>query len=219
MNTHLSYERGGVSVSALTIAGLIVFCVGFAGLAVWAYVSYIDQKDNVDAKVSKAVAVAEKEQADQLEAKFIEREKEPNRSFAGPSDFGSVSFKYPKTWSVYVDNSGTGTETFNAYLNPGTVPSLKDKASRYALRVSITGARYEDVLEQYKDEVEKGSLKSSVTKSGTQTGTRFDGNFTKDIRGSSVVFKIRDKTLTVRTDADTFKEDFEAIIKTITFIE
>jgi hypothetical protein len=46
---------------------------------------------------------------------------------------------------------------------------------------------------------------------------RLDGSFSTDIRGSAVIFKIRDKTVTIRTDADTFKPDFENIIKTINF--
>ena len=214
-----SDERGGLAISTLVIAGLIIFVVAFAGLAIWAYVNYTDQKDNVDAKISKAVATAEKEQGDELEAKFIEREKEPNRSFGGPSDYGSLGFKYPKTWSVYIDDDGSSSKAFTAYLNPGTVPSAKDDKARYALRVTISNDKYEDVIDDFKDDVEDGKLKSSVAKVNGQTGTRLDGNFTKDLRGSAVIYKIRDKTLTIQTDADTFKPDFENIIKTITFVE
>jgi hypothetical protein len=65
--------------------------------------------------------------------------------------------------------------------------------------------------------VKKGDLRSSATSANGNNGTRLDGSFTKDIRGSAVIYKIRDKTLTIRTDADTFKPDFENIIKTINF--
>ena len=50
------------------------------------------------------------------------------------------------------------------------------------------------------------------------TGTRLDGNFSKNIRGAAVIYKVRDKTATVRTDAnETFKADFNKIIQTINF--
>jgi hypothetical protein len=57
---------------------------------------------------------------------------------------------------------------------------------------------------------------SSVAANGVN-GTRFDGAFSKDIRGSAVIFKIRDKTLTLRTDAETFKNDFNSLVPTIKF--
>jgi hypothetical protein len=65
--------------------------------------------------------------------------------------------------------------------------------------------------------VKKGDLKSSAVSADGSNGTRLDGKFTKDIRGAAVLFKIRDKTLTLRSDADTFKTDFDALIKTIKF--
>jgi len=56
-------------------------------------------------------------------------------------------------------------------------------------------------------------------KADGNNGTRLDGAFTKDIRGYAVIFKIRDKTLTIRTDANTFKSDFNKLINTIKFNE
>lgn len=216
MNKNLS-ERGGVSVSALVIAGISVLAVAFAGLAIWAYVNYADQKNNVDSKISNAVAKAEKAQADDLENKFAEREKEPLRSFVSPSDYGSLGFKYPKTWSVYVADNGSNDSSYKAYLNPATVPPVNEPESRYAIRVSIVDQKYEDVIEDYKDLVKSGKLTTSSVKANSQNGTRLDGSFTKDIRGAAVIYKIRDKTAIIRTDADTFKPDFENLIKTITF--
>jgi len=67
--------------------------------------------------------------------------------------------------------------------------------------------------------VKKGDLKASSTKADGNNGTRLDGNFTKDIRGYAVIFKIRDKTLTIRTDANTFLSDFDKLISTIKFNE
>jgi hypothetical protein len=212
-------ERGAVATSTVVIIGLSVFAVAFAGLSVWAFINYMDQKNNVDAKVSTAVTEAEKKLGDKLEADFIERDKQPLKSFTGPSDYGTLSFKHPKTWSVYVSNDGTKGSGYEAFFNPGAVPSLDAASSRYALRVAIVNEQYEDTIAEYESLVKKGELKSSTVKANGENGTRLDGNFSKDIRGAAVIFKIRDKSVIVQTDADTFKSDFEALVQTITFVQ
>ncbi len=212
-------QRGAIATSTLVIAALAVFAVAFAGLSIWAYMNYMDQKNNVDAKIDTAVAEAEKNLGDKLEADFIEREKEPLKSFAGPSDYGSLGFKYPKTWNMYVVNDETSNKGYEALLSPGSVPSLDADSSRYALHVTILNDSYEEVLADYENLVEKGDLKTSPVKANGQDGTRLDGSFSKDIRGSAVVYKIRDKTAVIATEADTFKGDFDALIQTITFSE
>lgn len=204
----------------VTIVLLAVFTIAFAGLSVWAFVSYLDHKQNVDEKVDRAVATAEKEQADKLEADFVEREKEPYTSFSGPSDFGTLSFKYPKTWSVYVESDGATSAGYLAYFNPGVVPTTKSASSRYALRATIVNDDYDDVVRGFENRVEKGDLKTSTVKaSNGQTGTRLDGAFSTDLRGAAVIFKIRDKTAVVRTDANTFMGDFDKLISTINFVQ
>ena len=219
MITSLHQERGAVATSTIVIAALAVFVVAFAGLSIWAYMNYMDQKNNVDAKVSTAVATAEKKLGDKLEADFIERDKQPLKSFAGPADYGTLGLKYPKTWSVYVSNDGTKGTGYEAFFNPGAVPSLNADDSRYALHVAIVNDSYEEVLADYQSLVKKGDLKTSATKANGQNGTRLDGNFSKDIRGAAVIYKIRDKTAIIQTDADTFKPDFDALIQTITFVQ
>lgn len=210
-------EFGGVSGSLIAIIGLVILVLGAGSAAIWAYVNYNEQKTNVDGKVDLAVAEAKKAQGDVDEAKFAEREKEPNREFVGPDDYGRLSFMYPKTWSAYIANDVTkGSGTYEAYLNPITVPPVSP-TQQYALRVLIEEKDYGQVVGSYDALVKKGDLKSSATSANGQNGTRIDGSFTKNIRGSAVIYKVRDKTITLRTDADTFKPDFENIIKTIKF--
>jgi hypothetical protein len=103
-----------------------------------------------------------------------------------------------------------------AYLNPVTVPPVSDK-QQFSLRVTVEQNDYDKVIKEYDARVKKGDLRSSGVTANGNTGIRFDGNFSKDIRGAAVIFKVRDKTVTLRTDADTFKPDFENIIKTINF--
>jgi len=212
-----THEQGAVSGSLIAIIGLSILAVTLGGMAVWALLSYNQEKTNVDGRIDLAVAQAQKEQADADEVKFAEREKEPNRQFVGPDDYGRLTFDYPKTWSVYVakDVSQRGG-TYEAYLNPVTVPPVSSK-QQFAVRVTIQEMDYDRVVESYARAVEKGDLSTSATSANGHSGTRFDGNFSKDIRGAAVVYRIRDKTVTLRTDADTFKPDFEKIIKTIDF--
>lgn len=219
MTQHSDSQRGASLTVTIIIATLALLVIGVGGLAVWAYINYADQKDNVDAKISKAVAVAEKQQGDKLAKEFEEAEKKPNRTFSGPADYGSLSFDYSKTWSVYVESDGSTGGDFKAYLNPIVVPPTKSTQERFALQVTITDQKYEDVIKKYQSLVKKGDLTSSVTKANGVDGTRLDGAFTKDIRGAAVIYKIRDKTATIQTDADTFKPDFEALIATIKFKE
>lgn len=208
-------ESGAANIWLILSIGFAVTTVGLGIAFGWALMNYFDQKDNVDTKVSTAVTSAIKTQADKDAAIFEAEDKKPNRQFAGPEDFGALSFSYPKTWSTYVDKDAS-TGTFQAYLNPVSVPPVSP-STQFALRVTIETKDYDTVLNTYQALVKKGDLKSSTVKVNGVDSTRLDGSFTKDIRGSAVIFKIRDKTVTIRTDADTFKPDFEALVASIKF--
>jgi len=195
---------------------LIAISVIFLALAILAFVGYLDQKTNVDNKINVAVAAAKKAQADTDETKFAEREKEPNREFVGPDDYGRVTFNYPKTWSMYVAKDASAGGVFEAYLNPISI-SLLSSTQQYALRVTIEQTDYDKVVSKYASLVKKSDLKLSTITVNDTSGVRHDGSFSKDIHGSQVIFKIRDKTLTIRTDANTFKADFDALVSTIRF--
>lgn len=210
-----THESGVTNIWLILGIGFAITTVGLGIAFGWALMNYFDQRDNVDTKVSTAVTSAVKAQADKDAAIFEAEDKKPNRQFAGPEDFGALSFSYPKTWSTYV-NKDASTGTFEAYLNPISVPPVSD-STQFALRVLIETKDYDTVLSTYQALVKKGALTSSTVKVNGVDSTRLDGNFTKDIRGSAVIFKIRDKTITVRTDADTFKADFDALVASIKF--
>lgn len=216
MTTIRRNEQGAVSALLVTSVILGIFTLGFAGTTIWAYMSYSEEKTDVDGKIALAEAEAKKTQADSDEKKFAEREKEPRREFVGPEDYGRVVFSYPKTWSTYIAKDASKGGQYEAYLNPVTVPAVAS-TQQYALRVTISEQDYDKVLATYDGLIKKGDLKSSTSSVDGQNGTRLDGSFSKDIRGAAVFYKIRDKTLIIQTDADTFKPEFENIIKTIKF--
>lgn len=213
MNT--SHRESG-AVNPLVISNVLVglLAIVFAGVSIWAFANYQDQKNNVDSKIETAVETAKKEQADADEAEFIEREKQPTREFVGPDDLGRVTFQYPKTWSVYVGKSGNGYE---AYLNPGTVPTVSN-TQPFATRVVIEDKTYDTVLKSYEARVEKKELTSAPITIGEFSGIRLDGKFSESRKGTSVIFKVRDKTLTVASDAEAFRGDFnDIVLKTLSF--
>lgn len=215
-NTH-KHERGAVSGLLIATIGLSLVAIAAGSVAIWAYMNYTDQKNNVDSKIAVAVVEAKKQQADDDEKDFIIRDQQPLRQFTGPDDYGRLTFDYSKQWSVYIAKDVEKGGTYQAYLNPGAVPPVGSPTTQYALRVTIEDKDYDAALATYAPLVKKGDLRSSATAVNGVNGTRFDGSFTKDIRGAAVVYKIRDKTVTLQTDADTFKPAFDALVQTIKF--
>lgn len=212
-----AYRSGKIAGSTIVITLLIVLLMGMAAFAIWAYVNYEEAQTDLDGKLELARVEARKLEAEKNEADFLEREKEPNRQFVGPEDYGRVTFDYPKTWSVYVaDDISSGRGTYEAYLNPVLVPPVKSD-QRMALRVTIQNRDYDTVLKTYEARIKRGDLTTEAFSADGVDGTRLNGSFTKNIRGSLVLFKIRDKTLSIQTDADTFREDFDKLTQTIQF--
>ncbi|MDN5275956.1 MAG: exported protein of unknown function [Candidatus Saccharibacteria bacterium] len=217
MNMH-RYERGAINGWLLATIILIFVTLGVGAFAIWSYINYQDASKVEKTEIDKAVLDSNKTLEDKLEADFTAREKEPNRQFAGPDDYGRLTFDYPKTWSVYVDAADTNNGTYEAYLNPVTVPPVS-KTQQYALRVTIAEKPYDEVIDSFDSLVKKNSLKSSTTQIQGTTATRLEGSFSEDIRGIAVIFKIRDKTVTLRTDADTFRADFDKLLATVNYNE
>ncbi len=203
-------------VSIIFIILSLILGAGFG----WAFVQYIDYRDNVDFKISEEVAFTTKQVSQEMEEKFQEERKSPYSLFVGPDDYGRVSFEYPNTWSVYIQNeTSVGTSSpFEAYFYPYVVPPVS-KEQQFALRMLIEDMDYDKAVNRYAKLVKDGSLKSSPVQVGLLNGTRLDGNFTKDIRGAAVIFKVRDKSLTLRTDSNSFMADFDKLIQTIQVTE
>lgn len=212
-------ERGSVNGWMVgTIGCLILFLIA-GSLAIWVYMQYSHEKSNVDSKVAIEVAKGKSEQAESDQKKFSEEAKNPRIEFVGPSEYGRVSFMYPRTWSVYIENDGSNRGDYKAYLNPVAVPSASNKASRFALRLEIINKNLDTVLNDYQSRLKKGELTSSSTEFNGISATRIDGTFEKELRGSVVLMKVRDKTIRFSTDADTFKPDFQTILGTVKIAE
>jgi len=209
-------ETGAVSGLMVAVIGLSVLVLGLGSFAIWSFVSYNDAKDKVDSKIAVAVAQAKQDQGDEDQAKYAEQIKEPNNLFKAPDDYCGVSLKYPKTWSVYQSEQLSNGSDYKAYFSPGVIPVITSD-TQYALRVFVEQKDYDSVVNKYQNLVQNGKLKSSTTNANGQEGTRLDGNFSNFIKGSAVIYRCRQQTITVATDADTWKGDFENIIKTLNY--
>lgn len=212
-----SRETGAVHPLLVSSIILGLLTVVFGAFSIWAFSNYMDQKNNVDTKIEAAVTTAKKVQSEADEKIYLEREKQPFTQFVGPDDLGHVTFSYPKTWSMYVAKNGATGDGYEAYFNPVSVPAVNN-AQAYAARVVVSNDTYEESLNDYEASVKKGALKSSPITVNGFSGIRLDGTFSKTRAGSAVLFKVRDKTLSIFTDATTFQGDFDnTIVKSLDF--
>lgn len=182
-------------------------------MAVLYYTKFVEQRDNNQPIIDKAVAEAEEKQKNDLETEFVEREKIPTKNYTSPSELGTVKLVFPKTWSSYVQSKGSGMDY---YGHPNYVPAAN---VNYALRMSVTDRPFASEVKVYDNAVKKGELRATAVQISGTTGTRLDGFLKKDQEGSMVVFPLRDKTLRVWTESKEFRGDFDNIVlKGLTFV-
>ncbi len=197
------------------VAGLVA--VTFIGLFAWMYSQWDTVQKDVDGQIDAAVATAVKEKADELENQFVEREKMPNSTFAGPIDYGELSFEFPKTWSVYEAKDASSGGDYEAYLNPGKVfPVGQDTIN--ALRVIIKDQSYDSYISIYENYVKSGKLSVDVRLVNGESANIYRGELPQsNLVGIATVFKIRDKAAIMQTDAMIFEEDYNRIMDSVRF--
>ena len=214
---------GLVKTIAIIIISLIA--VTFIGLFIWMFTRYNDASSDLEYKIDTAVAEAKDEQHAKDEAEYIIREKNPYKTFAGPEDYGQLTFQYPKTWSVYVESDASSGGDFKAYFNPIQVNAV-GKDTINALRVTVRNASFDSVVNEYKRYVEGKDptlTVESINIGDTDKGFEVPANFYSgnipgtDLNGFIVTFKIRDKTVILQTDSVLFENDFRALLGTIVF--
>lgn len=198
-------------VVCLIAATAIVFAVMF-------YMQYNDLNMNQEVRVNNEVAAAKRQQKEEDDKAYEELIKLPNTLFTGPSDYGSISFYYPKTWSMFVETDGSNNSDYVAYFAPVQVNPIKDKDSRYALRFKILRKQAEDVMKTYDNMVKKGQVTMRIFNADDSriSGSLYEGQIDKNMIGMVLVIKVNDKTAVLQTDSsEVFREDFEKLIKTL----
>lgn len=202
-----------------TIILIIVCLIAAAAIvvAVLFFMKYNEANEDQQAKIDSAVATAVADEQAKAAKTLEEKLKEPNAEFRGPDDYGSISFRYPKTWSVYVEKDGSNNSDFVAYFQPNKVPPLSDQSARYALRFAIYNRSYDTVAKPFIAKVKNGTMTPQNFEADSKniTGMRYDGEITTKIRGTLVIFKVNDKTAVLQTDSDVLIEDYEKILTTL----
>lgn len=206
-----------------TIATVVlsVLLLGAGGFAAWAFMERGKYKNDTDAIVAKEVALAEQRVSTAKDAEFVEAEKKPTKAYKGPSTFGSVELEYPKTWSAFITESGQGNTPIDGYLHPNFVPGTQS-GTQFALRIEVVQRTYDDVLKQFDSKVRQGKVSVSPFRAELVPdvlGARVEGEINQGQKNLMVLFPIRDKTLKISTETETFFKDFnEIVLKTLKFV-
>ena len=101
-------------------------------------------------------------------------------------------------------------------MNPGQVNVVNAKTVM-ALRVSIVNKLTDTVKQQYASYIKNGKMEISTTVVNGVDVDVYTGQSPSSLQGIVCIFKIRDKTAIIQTDAMIFKDDFYKILNSITF--
>ncbi|MDO4979191.1 MAG: hypothetical protein Q4E47_03510 [Candidatus Saccharibacteria bacterium] len=205
-------------IKTICLVLVSIVAVTFACLFAWMYTEWDAASTDVKGQVEKAVAIANDELEKDLRTKFEQEQKYPYKTFGGPADFGNLNFEYPRTWSVYIPDDARDASDYHAFLHPDHV-SKTDTETVTALRVSIENTLLDEALEDYNDAVEDGEMTVTTTVVNGANVSVYTGKLPSndEFTGIACLFKIRDKTVTLQTDAMVFKDDFYNLLKTVHF--
>lgn len=204
-------QRGALNILLIPFIVLCLVVIGVGYFAFWAYGSRQDYKDNVDAKVVTASQAAVTKEDARKDAQFAEAEKQPLKTYNGPEAYGSLVIQYPKTWSSYVDSSGSGQGLVDGYFYPGTVPAINDPNNNFALRIQVVNQTYSSVLQSFNGQQTSGKITATpytLPKLPSIIGTRIEGIVQNNKQGSMVVLPLRSSTIKIWTEDKNYEDDF-----------
>lgn len=207
--------KKGMNILLIPFILTLVFLLGALGFGVWAFMGMQDYKNNVEPKIAQAVAIAEQETATAKDAEFVEKEKNPLRTYKGPQAFGSVVVQYPKTWSAFVTENDRDEEPVDGYFHPSYVPGL-ESGTDFALRIKVSNRSYADELKEFESQTKSGAVRVSPYRAPklpeSVVGSRIEGEINKGQQVVMVMFPLRDKTISISTESAQFVKDFDTIV-------
>lgn len=199
----------------------ILLLLSSLGFGAWAFIERQDYKTNSDKKADIAAKKAVAEETVKKDAEFIEKEKSPLKTYAGPATYGSISFQYPKTWSAYITETGKSGTIVDGYFSPNFVPDIQLGIS-FALRIQVTASDYATVLKSFDPAAKTGKVSVSAYRAPKVPGALgavVTGALDPKKQGTMVILPLRDKTIKVWTEGSDFTGDFNnTILPSLTFI-
>lgn len=213
--------RGEVNALLIPLILVTLLLFGSLGFGFWAFSGRQNYKNNVDQIVASKIQQSNQQLTNQLNAQFAQKYKFPLKTYSGPEAFGSLAVEYPKTWSSYVAVDNQNDTPVDGYFYPGTVPDITNQSNSFALRVQVLQQAPSDFLAQYSDNVAEGTVKVrpySLPKVPKVVGNYMTGQIQDQKQGEMVVFPLRNETLVLWTESQSFENDFNNIIlKNFTF--
>lgn len=209
-------ERGAINPLLIPLVLASIFFAGALGFGYWAYSERQNYKNNTDQIVEKAVTLAVERAKTAKDNEFLEKEKQPFRSYQGNETLGRFSVQYPKTWSGY---SSAAVGQASVIFHPDFIPS--DKATAYALKVEVVDNPYDTVAAGYSNDVKTGKFRAvpyALPKVPTAVGLRLNGELKDKKRGTVIILPLRDKTIQITSESETFAGDLNnTILPNFTF--
>ncbi len=209
-------ESGSIDPLLIPLVLAVLILIGVGVFATWAYSGRQDYKNNVDVKVATAVAANTKQVQTKDAGDYAEAAKNPLKTYVGPSAYGSVTVQYPKTWSAYVADTSGSSPFINGYFQPNIVPDITNQSSSFALRIQVVQDSYSTVMQTFQSQQQDQATVTvqpyALPKLPKNVGSKVVGAIQQNKQGEMVVLPIRDKTLEIWTESDSFKADFENII-------
>lgn len=209
-------QDGAVNPLLVSLITAVVLLLGTLGFGFWAFAERQDYKNNSDEKVVAAVAEARADEAATKDRQYAEAAKLPNKTYTSPDEYGRVVVTYPKTWSLY-NNTSPG-EDLDLYFNPDVVAAIGGEGNTFALRLQVLDQAYDEVVSNYEDAEGVSIEPYSLPKVPSVVGMRVSGQIEDEKQGVMVILPVRDKTLQVFTESDSFRGDFDnTILTNLTF--
>lgn len=215
-NMHKLDQRGSLLIPLVLVSVLLLTAIGFGA---WAFAGRQDYKNNVDAKIAEAVKESNNLLTIEKEADFAEREKEPFTTYKGPSAFGSLSITYPKTWSAYILEVGSGPTPVEGYLHPRFVPNTQSETS-FALRFDVLDSNYDQQVKKFESKIKSGKITAAAYRAPKVediAGLLLEGEIDIKKTGTMVILPMRDKTIRIWTEGQDFRKDFDKMLETFSF--
>jgi len=202
--------------NTLVIGVLSFLTILLLGLGIWFYTLYAEQKNNVDQIAQGRVDTALEQQKEQLNAEFTKRQEDDRTRYQGPSIYGSINFAYPKLWSVYDNPDTSGSQLLEVKVHPNAVGR---GVSGEAIIVRVVDENYDEVLSEYDNDIEDGTVTAKATKSNGQVGVRLSGAVgeEEDQRGVTILLPLRDRTIVLTNLSEKNRDAFNASYKSLKF--
>jgi hypothetical protein len=204
----------GLGISLVLAVVLLLIVAIFSG---WAFSSRQSYKNDVDAKIGVAVTAARAQAAVTEKAQLAQDEKQPYYTYQGLPQYGSISFQYPRTWSAYVNATGSST-LIDGFFMPPILSSVSDQTANFALRVQVISEPYSQaVLSMAGQAGAKNPIKSTayaLKLVPSVVGVEISGPLQVAIGSTATMVILPDRTNTIEiwTDGTAYLGDFNSVV-------